>query len=59
MLAAIYGCNHTVKALLDSGADTHARTLAGNTALIYAENNEHPLTAALLKKAQRQKETAA
>lgn len=59
MLAAIYGCNHTIQALLATGADTHARTLAGNTALIYAENNEHPLTAALLKKAQRQKETAA
>ena len=59
MLAAIYGCNHTVKVLLNAGADTHARTLAGNTALVYAENNEHPLTAALLKKAQRQKEAAA
>jgi len=59
MLAAIYGCNHTIQALLSSGADTHVRTLAGNTALIYAENNEHPLTAALLKKAQRLKETNA
>jgi ankyrin repeat protein len=58
MLAAIYGCNHTVQALLSAGADTHARTLAGNSALVYAENNEHPLTAALLRKAQRQKESA-
>jgi len=56
MLAAIYGCNHTVHALLSAGADTHVRTLAGNTALVYAENNVHPLTAALLKKAQRLKE---
>jgi ankyrin repeat protein len=56
MLASIYGCNHTVHALLSAGADTHVRTLAGNTALVYAENNVHPLTAALLKKAQRLKE---
>jgi ankyrin repeat protein len=59
MLAAIYGCNHTIQALLSAGADTHARTLVGNTPLIYAENNEHPLAAALLKKAQRLKETTA
>ena len=59
MFAAIYGCNHTVQALLTSGADVQAKTLAGNTAQTYAENNHHPLTLALLKKAQRSKETAA
>ncbi len=56
MLAAIYGCNHTVQALLSGGADTQAKTLAGNTAQVYAENNHHPLTLALLRKAQRAKE---
>ena len=59
MLAAIYGCNHTVQALVNSGADVSARTLSGNTAMVYAENNCHPLALALLKKAQRSKEATA
>jgi ankyrin repeat protein len=56
MFAAIYGCNHTVQALLANGANPLAKTKSGNTALIYAENNSHPITLALLKKAQRPKE---
>jgi ankyrin repeat protein len=59
MLASIYGCNHTVQSLVTRGADVNAKTLSGNTAMIYAENNNHPLTLALLKKAQRMKETSA
>jgi uncharacterized protein len=59
MLAAIYGCNHTVQALIVNGADVNAKTLTGNTPLVYAENNSHPLAAALLKKAQRPKDKAA
>jgi ankyrin repeat protein len=59
MLAAIYGCNHTVQALIVNGADVNAKTLNGTTPVVYAENNQHPLTAALLKKAQRPKESAA
>jgi ankyrin repeat protein len=59
MLAAIYGCNHTVQALISAGADVHARTLAGNSAMVYAENNQHPLTLALLKKAERAKAASA
>ncbi len=59
MLAAIYGCNHTVQSLVTNGADVAAKTLAGNTAVIYAENNNHPLTLALLKKALRSKEASA
>jgi ankyrin repeat protein len=59
MLAAIYGCNHTVQSLVNRGADVGAKTLVGNTAIIYAENNNHPLTLALLKKAQRMKEASA
>ena len=59
MLAAIYGCNHTVQALVNNGADVNAKTLAGTTAMIYAENNDHPLAHALLKKAQRAKEATA
>ena len=59
MLAAIYGCNHTVQSLLINGADPNAKTLAGTTAMAYAENNDHPLAHALLKKAQRAKETTA
>ncbi len=59
MLAAIYGCNHTVQTLINHGADVSARTLSGNTAMVYAENNSHPLALALLKKAQRSKEAAA
>jgi ankyrin repeat protein len=55
MLAAIYGCNLTVQALLDGGANPALRTPAGNTANLYAENNCHPLAAALLKKAERTK----
>jgi len=55
MLAAIYGCNHTVQALIVNGADVNAKTLTGNTPLVYAENNSRPLAAALLKKAQRPK----
>ena len=59
MLAAIYGCNHTIQSLVNSGADVNARTLVGNTAMVYAENNNHPLALALLKKAQRMKEASA
>ena len=59
MLAAIYGCNHSVQSLVNRGADVNAKTLVGNTAMIYAENNHHPLTLALLKKAQRVKEASA
>jgi len=59
MLAAIYGCNHTIQALIVNGADVNARTLSGNTPVVYAENNSHPLAAALLKKAQRPKSAAA
>ena len=59
MLSAIYGCNHTVQSLLNNGADPNAKTLAGTTAMAYAENNDHPLALALLKKAQRAKETTA
>jgi ankyrin repeat protein len=55
MLAAIYGCNLTVQALLDSGANPAVKTPSGNTANLYAENNSHPLAAALLKKAERAK----
>ena len=56
MLAAIYGCNHTVQALVQAGADPALRTRAGNTAMVYAENNNHPLALAILKKALRSKE---
>ena len=59
MLAAIYGCNHTVQSLVTNGADVGAKTLVGNTAMIYAENNNHPLALAILKKAQRSKEATA
>ena len=55
MLAAIYGCNLTVQALLDGGANPALKTPAGNTAVLYAENNSHPLASALLKKAERAK----
>jgi ankyrin repeat protein len=55
MLAAIYGCNLTVQALLDGGANPAIKTPAGNTANLYAECNSHPLAAALLKKAERAK----
>ena len=55
MLAAIYGCNKTVQALLDGGANPGLKTPTGNTACRYAENNEHPLASALLKKAERAK----
>jgi ankyrin repeat protein len=55
MLAAIYGCNQTVQALLDGGADAGLKTSTGNTASCYAENNSHPLASALLKKAERAK----
>ena len=56
MLAAIYGCNHTVQALVQSGADPAMKTKSGNTALVYAENNNHPLALAILKKSLRSKE---
>ena len=59
MLAAIYGCNRTVQSLVTNGADVSAKTLVGNTAMIYAENNNHPLALAILKKAQRSKEVTA
>ena len=55
MLAAIYGCNKTIQALLDGGANPSIKTNAGITAAQYAENNNHPLAAALLKKAERAK----
>ena len=58
MFAAIYGCNHTIQALINGGADPRAKTLVGNTAMIYAENNNHPIALALLKKAQRMKEAS-
>lgn len=59
MLAAIYGCNHTVQALVQAGADAALKTRAGNTAMIYAENNNHPLALAILKKSLRVKEGTA
>ena len=55
MLAAIYGCNQTVQLLLENGANPVLKTPAGNTAVLYAENNSHPLASALLKKAERAK----
>jgi ankyrin repeat protein len=55
MLAAIYGCSQTVQALLDGSANPAFKTPVGNTASLYAANNNHPLTAALLKKAERAK----
>ena len=55
MLAAIYGCNQTVQALLEGGANPALKTPTGNTANLYAENNDHPLASALLKKAERAK----
>jgi ankyrin repeat protein len=55
MLAAIYGCNQTLQALLEGGANPAIKTPAGNTANLYAENNSHPLASALLKKAERTK----
>jgi ankyrin repeat protein len=55
MLAAIYGCNQTVLTLLEGGADPRAKTKSGNTAVVYAENNSHPVAATLLKKAERSK----
>jgi ankyrin repeat protein len=56
MLAAIYGCNHTVQALVQAGADPAVKTKVGNTAMVYAENNNHPLALAILKKTLRAKE---
>jgi ankyrin repeat protein len=55
MLAAIYGCDESVRALLEAGADPLAMTLAGNTALVYAENHDHPATLSLLRSWQRPK----
>jgi len=55
MLAAIYGCNKTIQTLLDGGASPSIRTNSGTTAAQYAEYNNHPLAAALLKKAERAK----
>lgn len=55
MLAAIYGCNQTLQALLDCGANPALLTPAGTSAQQYAENNSHPLAAALLKKADKSK----
>jgi ankyrin repeat protein len=55
MLAAIYGCNLTIQALLDGGANPGLKTPSGNSAGLYAENNSHPLAVALLKKAERAK----
>ena len=59
MLAAIYGCNQTVQALLDGSADPAIKTPAGNIASRYAENNNHPLASALLKKGERVKSGSA
>lgn len=53
MLAAIYGCSKTVQTLLEAQANPLLKTPSGNTAIIYADNNSHTLTAALLKKAIR------
>jgi ankyrin repeat protein len=58
MLAAIYGCNQTVQLLVLAGADVNARTPAGTTAKMYAQNNSHPLAAAILDKAHRLKGNA-
>ncbi len=55
MLAAIYGCNQTVQALLDGGARPVAEHLCRQYRRLYAENNSHPLASALLKKAERAK----
>jgi len=55
MLAAIYGCSKTIQALLEGGASPTLKTNAGTTAALYAENNNHPLAAALLRKAERAK----
>jgi len=55
MLAAIYGCNKTIQALLDGGANPSLITSAATTAAMYADNNSHPLAVALLKKAERAK----
>jgi hypothetical protein len=41
--------------LLDGGASPSLITSAATTAAMYAENNSHPLAAALLKKAERAK----
>jgi ankyrin repeat protein len=59
MLAAIYGCNKTIQALLDGGANPSLITSAAATAATYADNNSHPLAVALLKKAERAKHGAA
>lgn len=56
MLAAIYGCNKTIQALLDGGANPGLMTKSGTTAAQYAENNNHPLAAAMIKKAGRAKQ---
>jgi ankyrin repeat protein len=56
MFAANYGCNECVANLIDYGADINARTMSGNTALVYAETNSHPDTLDLLKRAQRAKQ---
>lgn len=58
MMAAIYGCSKTIQALLDAGANPAIKTSAGTSAAQYAENNNHPLAAALLKKAERAKKAA-
>ncbi len=50
MLASIYGFSKTVQALLENGANPSLTTKYGTTAAQYAENNQHPITAALLKK---------
>jgi ankyrin repeat protein len=59
MLAAIYGCNKTIQALLDGGASPSLTTSAATTAAMYAQNNNHPLAAAMLKKAERAKHHSA
>jgi ankyrin repeat protein len=58
MLAANYGCNSCVGFLVEYGGDPNAKTLCGNTALTYAETNNHPDTLELLKKMQRAKTAA-
>nr|HOP41646.1 ankyrin repeat domain-containing protein [Geobacteraceae bacterium] len=56
MFASNYGCNECITCLVEYGADPNAKTLCGNTALTYAETNDHPETLALLVKLQRAKQ---
>ena len=51
MLAANYGCDQTVQALIRHGADALALSNCGSTALAYAEHNQHKQTLDILMKA--------